>query len=354
MISIYPFNLPLATPYRWMKGIQYSRAGLIFRMDLDGAIGWGETAPPPHLPVDGEKLKGEALDNLRDLDPFCEDFIEQLDTRDIDPRIRTGITTAWITAKAAADGMSFADFLGKGWRSPATEVPVNGLIGEAEPAAIVERCTQIWHQGIRTFKIKCTDDHTMDNQRVAAIRAAFPKAKLRLDPNEAWTPENVLRRLEHMATYNIEYCEEPIPSAYTLANLERFARLKEQSPIPIALDQSVTTMETTKQIIDAGATDILILKSQAMGGFDRAVEIIQMGEAAGIPSVMTSSLETAIGLTASLHGAAILPAPIPPCGLSLGRFYAKDIAVKPSIHAGVMQVPRGPGLGLTEIGVSGL
>ena len=194
----------------------------------------------------------------------------------------------------------------------------------------------------------------MDNQRVAAIRAAFPKAKLRLDPNEAWTPENVLRRLEHMATYNIEYCEEPIPSAYTLANLERFARLKEQSPIPIALDQSVTTMETTKQIIDAGATDILILKSQAMGGFDRAVEIIQMGEAAGIPSVMTSSLETAIGLTASLHGAAILPAPIPPCGLSLGRFYAKDIAVKPSIHAGVMQVPRGPGLGLTEIRVSGL
>ena len=354
MISIYPFNLPLATPYRWTKGIQYSRAGLIFRIDLDGAIGWGETAPPPHLPVDGKKLKAEALDNLKDLNPYSEDFIQQLDARNIAPRIRTGITTAWITAKAAAQGISFADFLGKGWRSPVTEVPVNGLVGEAEPVALVERCTQIWHQGIQTFKIKCTDDHSMDNQRVAAIRAAFPDATLRLDPNEAWTPENVLSRLEHMATYDIQYCEEPIPSAYTLANLERFARLKEQSPIPIALDQSVTTIEITEQIIDAGATDLLILKSQAVGGFDRAVEIIQMGEAASIPSVMTSSLETAIGLTASLHGAAILPAPLPACGLSLGRFYARDIAVKPNINGGMMQVPSGPGLGLTEVTISDL
>lgn len=349
MIDVYPFDLPLATPYRWSKGTQHSRAGLIFRVTIDGAVGWGETAPPPHLPVDGEKLKGEALDVLNDLDPYREDFIGRLDERTPAPRIRTGITTAWIAAKAAAEGLSFAEYLGKGWRQPVTQVPVNGLVGEADPAAVVERCGQIWDQGIRTFKIKCTDDHALDDQRVAAIRAAFPDATLRLDPNEAWTPENMLSRLEHMSQHEIQYCEEPIPSAYTLANLDRFARLREQSPIPIALDQSVTSTEITKRIIDAKAADVLILKSQAMGGFDHAVEIIRLGEAAGILSVMTSSLETAVGLTASLHGAAILPPPLPACGLSLGRFYARDIAVKPEIDNGIMQVPAGPGLGLSSV-----
>jgi len=352
MIDVYPFDLPLATPYRWSKGTQHSRAGLIFRVDLDGAVGWGETAPPPHLPVDGEKLKSEALGVLQGLDLHAEDFIQQLDTRAPAPRVRTGITTAWLAARAAAEGLSFAAYLGKDWRSPVSEVPVNGLVGEADPAAVVERCGQIWDQGIRTFKIKCTDDHALDDQRVAAIREAFPDATLRLDPNEAWTPENMLSRLEHMSAHDIQYCEEPIPSAYTLEDLERFARLREQSPIPIALDQSVTSTEITKRIIDAKAADVLILKSQAMGGFDHAVEIIRLAEAADILSVMTSSLETAVGLTASLHGAAILPTPLPACGLSLGRFYARDIAVKPQINEGIMQVPAGPGLGLGEVTVT--
>ena len=149
-----------------------------------------------------------------------------------------------------------------------------------------------------------------------------------------------------MAVHGIDYCEEPIPSAYTLADLARFARLRESSPIPIALDQSVTGPEITRRIIDAGAADVLIMKSQAMGGFDRSVEIILLAEAAGVLSVMTSSLETAVGLTASLHGGAVLGPPLPACGLSLGRFFARDVCEKPAIDNGVMRVPEGPGLGI--------
>lgn len=89
-----------------------------------------------------------------------------------------------------------------------------------------------------------------------------------------------------------------------------------------------------------------------MGGFDRAGDIIQHAEANDVLSVMTSSLETAVGLTASLHGAAILPQPLPACGLSLGRFFAKDVADPPQIKDGAMSISAAPGLGMDQIDIS--
>jgi len=349
MIDIHPFSLPLTTPYRWSRGKQTVRGGLIVRMEKDGHVGWGEAAPPPHIPVDGPALKAEAEAAVEGLNPAAPDFIERLDERAPTPPIRTGITTALFALRAAQEGLSLGAYLGKGWRKPAANVPINGLVGEAAPEDAVARCKNIWGEGIRTFKIKCTDEHELDNRRVAAIREAFPDANLRLDPNEAWTPENFLGRLEHMARHRIDYCEEPVPKEFTLADLKRFAKLSEQSPIPIALDQSVTGPDITRRIIETGAADVLIMKSQAMGGFDRAVEIIRLAESRSILCVMTSSLESAVGLTASLHGAAILPAPLPACGLSLGRFYARDVAKKPAIRDGMMTVPTGLGLGMGEI-----
>lgn len=351
MIEITPYSLPLATPYRWSKGVQKTRAGLIVKIAIDGCVGWGETAPPPHHVIDAAALKAEAEKAVAGLDISSPDFIAELDMRRPAVRIRTGITTAYLAVRAAQEDLSLARYLGKGWRIPADSVPINGLVGEATPADAVARCQEIWKQGIRTFKIKCTDDHDTDDQRVAAIRAEFPDAFLRLDPNEAWTPENFLGRLETMAAFRIDYCEEPIPSTYTMADLDRFASLRSQSPVPIALDQSVTGPEVTRRIIEAGAADAIIMKSQAMGGFDRAVDIIQLAEREGVLCVMTSSLETAIGCTASLHGAAILPTPLPACGLSLGRFYARDVAAQPAICNGAMTVPTGRGLGMEDISV---
>lgn len=315
-------------------------------------IGWGETAPAPHLPVDGAALKAEAESAVAGLNPLDDEFMQRLDERRPEVRVRTGITTAYFALQAARAGLSLAQYLGRGWRVPVGSVPINGLVGEADPTEAVARCQSIWAEGIRTFKIKCTAEHDQDDQRVAAIRAAFPDAHLRLDPNEAWTPQNFLARLESMAVHRIDYCEEPIPKEYTLADLGRFADLRAKSPIPIALDQSVTGPEITRRIIEAGAADVLIMKSQAMGGFDRAVEIIRYAESENVLCVMTSSLETAVGLTASLHGAAILPTPIPACGLSLGRFYARDVGEKPAITDGMMKVPDGPGLGMGTIKVS--
>lgn len=223
------------------------------------------------------------------------------------------------------------------------------MIGEAGPDAAIGRAQDIWDQGIRTFKIKCTDDHALDDRRVAAIRAAFPTAALRLDPNEAWTRDNMLERMAAMAPLNIEYVEEPVSSAQTMADLAGFAALKRASPIPVALDQSVKGVAEATAILDAGAADVLIMKSQAVGGFDHVIDVVRMAEGRGVVCVMTSSLETAIGLTASLHAAALLGAPIPACGLSPGRFFTADVTEKPPIADGHMTIPTDPGLGVGDV-----
>jgi len=349
MIVIRPYSLPLATPYRWSKGEQTTRGGLIHRIEISGHVGWGETAPPPHLRVDGPALQREAEAAVAGLDPEDEEFLAKLDARAPAPRVRTGLSTAWFCARAAKAGISLAAYLGEGWREPAAQVPINGLIGEGDPGAAADRAGEIWSQGIRTFKIKCTEDHDLDDRRVAAIRAAFPTATLRLDPNEAWTRDNMLDRMAAMAPLDIEYVEEPVSSARTMADLEGFAELKRASPIPIALDQSVTGVAEATAILNAGAADILILKSQAVGGFDHAMNVTRMAEGRGVECVMTSSLETAIGLTASLHAAALLGAPIPACGLSLGRFFTEDVTEKPPIVDGVMNTPTAPGLGVGDV-----
>ncbi len=332
-----------------VPGEQTVRGGLIVRMEKDGHVGWGEAAPPPHMPVDGPALKAEAEAAVEGLNPAALDFIERLDERTPALPIRTGITTALFALRAAQEGLSLGAYLGKGWRKPAARVPINGLVGEAAPEDAVARCKNIWGEGIRTFKIKMHERARIGQPARCRHQRSLSRCQFKARPQRILGPENFLGRLEHMARHRIDYCEEPIPKEFTLADLKRFARLREQSPIPIALDQSVTGPEITRRIIQSGAADALIMKSQAMGGFDRAVEIIRLAESRGILCVMTSSLESAIGLTASLHGAAILPTPLPACGLSLGRFFARDVANKPAIRDGMMTVPTGLGLGMGEI-----
>jgi len=91
---------------------------------------------------------------------------------------------------------------------------------------------------------------------------------------------------------------------------------------------------------------VLVLKPPRLGGPDRTVEVIDAAANAGLRSVVTASLETAIGLTVALHCGALLPVPIPPCGIGTARFLARDLAPPPPIREGFMAVPDAPGLGI--------
>ncbi len=338
MIDIQPYRLRLAQEYRWAKGVQTERGGLLVRVQAWGAEGFGESAPPIHMPFDAPALAAETRAALAGIPAEADDFLTRIDH--IAPRTRCGIAAAWMSARAAAAGVPLGALLGA---APAHEVPVNGLVTEKTPDAAAARAAALVAEGYRTLKIKCWADRAEDFSRVAAIRAAVPTARLRLDANEAWHQDWALDHVRALARFDLDYVEQPIPSSRPLAEIAAF---RAASPVRIALDESATDEASIRAIIAARAADVIILKTQRAGGPDRAARIIAACAEAGVQVTVTVSLESAIGTAVALHVASALPAPIPDCGIPMGRFLAEDIGPMPAVEAGVMRVPPGPGLGL--------
>jgi O-succinylbenzoate synthase len=265
--------------------------------------GWGEIAPPPH--VQRPNLAKEAQNPQ------------------FDNRVRCGHNTAQADAMAKAMGKSVAQFLYEelGAPKPRQSVQVNALLTKDE--GIVAEAQEEWNLGIRTFKIKVGTGN--DEARVAAVREAFPQAAIRLDPNDGW--KDPAAALERYEPYQIEYVEDP-----GILN----------GPIPIAADCEATDVVAISKLIATGA-DAIILKPQRLGGPTATVEAITLCKDAGIPCTITNSLETSVGVHASLQLASL--APDVAHGLATSRFLAKDVAAPPIIADGRMTI-SGTGIGV--------
>jgi len=340
-IDILPYALKLAQEYRWAKGVQTERSGLLVRVQAWGFEGFGESAPPIHFVINATTMAEEARAMIAGIPVEAEDFLAQIDARGVPARMRTGIAAAWMSARAAAAGKPLGALIGA---APATMVPVNGLVTEKTPELAAARAAALMAEGYRTIKVKCWEDRASDLARVAAIRAAAPDAKLRLDANEAWHQDWALDHVRDLARYDIDYIEQPIPSARPLAEIAAFRR---SSPVRTALDESATDEASVRAILAAGAADVVILKTQRAGGPDRARAIIAACAEHGVQVTVTVSLESAVGTAVALHVASTLRAPIPDCGIPMGRFLAEDLGPMPPVEPGaVMRVPPGAGLGL--------
>ena len=346
-IEVKPYRLRLQTPYRWAKGVQDHRCGLILRADLDGAIGWGEVALPPHVAYPGDALAQSCRALVADLDPADPGFLHEIDLRECAPRLRCGISTAVLAARARAAGRSLAAHIANGERAVAASVPVNDLIGDAAPADCVRRAQAAVARGQDTVKVKCTTDREQDLARVGAIRAAFPELAIRLDPNESWPLEWAALQLDAMAQFGIEYCEEPLPRE---TSLHEYARLRRRTRVPIALDDSARSAFHVERIVEVGAADVLILKAQRVGGPDRCYDIIKLAEAGGLRCTVTASLETSVGLYVGLHCAALTSPPVAAAGIGTARYFAENVDEPPAIVDGRMRVPAEPGLGFDPVG----
>ena len=345
-MQFFPYDLPLRIPYRWAKGEQLTRGGLLARCELDGAAGWGEAAPPPHEIVDGPVRVAEAEAAVAGLDPRGDDFLDRVDARAPYERIRCAIATAWLSARAARDGKSLSAYLAVGDEAPAARVPVNGLVTDGDPQTAAETARRLVGEGHRTLKIKCSTGRKEDLVRVRAIRRAAPDAVLRLDANEAWHPDWAAAHLADFADFGIDYVEQPIPAGDDAA----LAKVRRESPVPIAADEGATDAASIRALLKAGAVDALILKPQRLGGPDRTLEIIRLAAAQSVRCTITNSLETAVGVTAALHIASLHRPPVPDCGFGTSRFFAEDVAPPPPIVDGRMTVPTAPGIGVSPKG----
>jgi o-succinylbenzoate synthase len=343
VLTFHPYQLKLSKPYRWAKGVQTHRTGFVVRMAHEGVVGWGEAALLPHIVHDPHKFAHQCellVDGLNALDG---DFLAQLDQRECPPALRCGISSAYLSHQAAARGQRFAEFLAA--TGPVEDtVRVNALVTEVTPAQCVQATRDHVAAGIHTIKLKCGKDRRADLARVEAIRNAFPALKLRIDPNQSWDEDWAADHLRDFRPFDLQYCEEPLAPG---TPFDSYRRLRELGGVPIALDESIVDRASAELAIDRGAADYFVLKLQRLGGPDRLLDVAGLARSRQVPTVLTSSMETTIGLAVGLHAAALVQAPGLDAGLATSSFFAENLAPALPVVEGCMALPPGPGLGVS-------
>ncbi|MCZ2402311.1 o-succinylbenzoate synthase [Paenarthrobacter sp. Z7-10] len=175
-----------------------------------------------------------------------------------------------------------------------------------------------------TVKIKVAErGQTLadDVARVAAVRAALPMAAVRVDANGGWSVPEAVTALTRLAEFDLEYAEQPVPSIEGLAQLRRTMRAG-GVPVLIAADESVRKETDPLAVARAGAADLIIVKAAPLGGVRRALNIVA---AAGLPAVVSSALDSSVGIRAGLALAAALPELPYACGLGTVSLMAGDV-----------------------------
>nr|WP_129656517.1 o-succinylbenzoate synthase [Rothia halotolerans] len=207
------------------------------------------------------------------------------------------------------------------------EVPVNATV----PAVAPERVAEVLERfpgEVREVKVKVAERGQGledDVARVRAVRRAAPRAVLKMDANGGWDHGEALRAARALAEFEPAYLEQPVAGIEGLARL-REALCRDGIEVPIAADESVRKEEDPVRVARAGAADLIVVKAPPLGGVRAALEVI---ERAGLPAVVSSALETSVGMSAGLALAAALPELPHACGLGTASLLTADLVAEP-------------------------
>jgi len=231
-------------------------------------------------------------------------------------------SAAWWRAAREASELGFPE--------PVRErVPVNVTI----PVVAAERAGELVRAsgGCTTAKVKVAepgDSLAKEVERLEAVREALgPSGRVRIDANGAWDVDTALARLPVLdrAAGGLEYVEQPCASVPELAEVRR------RQSVLVAADESVRRAEDPLAVARAEAADVLVLKVQPLGGVRACLRI---AEATGLPVVVSSALETSVGLAAGIALAAALPDLPFASGLATAQLLEGDVVAQPLLPEG--------------------
>jgi o-succinylbenzoate synthase len=349
--SVTPVRLALAAPLATARGPLRSRDGALLSLSsASGASGWGEALP---LPGFGLESAGAALDALEDIAAsLVGSDLGDLDTAlDALAELAPGANSARAAADVALHdlaareaGCGVAALLAPPGQAPRRRVEVSALVSGDDAAAAGASARRARQLGFRTLKLKLlAGDLARDEERVAAVRkAAGAAVKLRLDANGAWKEAAAFQALERLARFDIELIEQPVAAA----DVDALARLRAEAKMAVAADEAVRDEESAARLLAAGAADLLVLKPAALGGLRAAARIAARARRAGVGVVVTSFLDSSLGIAAALHFAAALPESPFAAGLATAELLADDLAAAFAVEAGAICLPDSPGLGV--------
>ena len=341
------FSLRLRQPLETAHGPITAREGFLVRVrhDVDdrgdSVVGYGEATP---LPGWTESL--EACE--RGLDRASQEIRRggsdaALAAVDRTAAARHGVILALTDLHATRRSMPLYQLLGEPGR--VGRVPVNATVGDGSPAETANAVRDAVTGGFRCCKLKVgVRSLEADLERVRRARdAGGPDVELRIDANGAWTLEEAKRAIEVCRDCDVSLLEQPLPEGA----LEGHAELRGLG-VGIALDEGLLE-HGIDAIREANAADALVLKPMALGGVDVAKEVATWAAEAGLPTIVTTTIDGVVARSGATHLAASIP-DVPACGLATGPLLAEDLARDPVLfEKGEAVVPQAKGLGLSGI-----
>ncbi|MGL4852149.1 MAG: o-succinylbenzoate synthase [Phocaeicola sp.] len=320
-VTIHPKELQFKQPAGTSRGVYTTRKVWYLQLTdtQTGRVGIGECAPLPVLSCDDLPNYEELLHTI------CSQVAA---TGVIDyaawaayPSIIFGLESALLHLQAGSWQLYNTPFS----RGEAG-IPINGLIWMGSFEEMKARIEEKLAAGYRCLKLKIgAIDFQKELELLQAIRSHFSPEQLevRVDANGAFHPGESMERLQQLAACHLHSIEQPLAAG----QWGEMARLCQETPLPIALDEELIGIHTTQEkmeLLDTIRPQYIILKPSLHGGIRGSEEWIQLAAKRGIQSWVTSALESNVGLNAIAHWCASLH-PTLPQGLGTGLLFTNNL-----------------------------
>jgi len=350
-IEAIPFGIPIKRFADAYAEFNTSNAVLVKIYTDDGTVGIGEAC------AFEPEFYGETLESIYfSIQKYIAPKIIGQNPLNIN-NVLSIVDATLAKSSCAKEGIDLAlfDLVGK-----LLEVPVYILLGGCfrdkisvaceisinEPDIMIEEAKELLRMGVKTIKIKCSQNIDEDVKRVKAVYEAIgDKVALRLDPNTHWDVYGTVKAIKKLMEFNcnIQYLEQPIPSW----DINGMSRIRKLIDIPLMADEGIWTPQDVIELNEHEAVDIVNIKISKTGGLIMAKKIEAISEAMGLPCVVGTELESAISLAAKIHLAASMKN-LPFACEYTELYYLKESLLKPKIEIedGYVKVPKGIGFGV--------
>jgi L-alanine-DL-glutamate epimerase-like enolase superfamily enzyme len=339
-------RVPLREPLKWSGGIRESASGLVVEIRTDeGLVGIGE-APGPTLPAIQAVIDRELTQFVVGEDPLrIEWLVHRMEEYSrnwsgIAGYAIAGLELALFDLKGKALGVPVAELLGGVGREA---VPVIGYLFIDDPEANARKAAEFVAAGHTELKLKVGRSLAQDHDTLAAIRDRVgPEVKIRIDANMNWSVPAAIKWIRALDEFDLQYVEQPVPD-FDLAGL---AQVRRSVSVPIAADESCTSVRSALELIKAEACDVFVVYPSEAGGLTRACQIAALAAAAGKWCAIGSWAELGVATIANVHVVASSPN-FPFASDTHYPLQLNDVLVDPvEIVNGKIGLPRDPGLGV--------
>lgn len=282
-------TLEFHRPFRLSTGTSFTRTAFWIRLENDE--GWGEGTIPPYYGIPDEDMIALWEEKARSDTPFPGDPAQ---------------IPAWIGDEGPAPARCALDLALHDRIAKQRNIPLYRLLGIPKPKPLAtaftisiaepEEMAEIARKNAQYPVIKLKLGSQDDVTRVAAVRAARPDARIYVDANAAWSPDEAVRQIKALEPYHLEMIEQPTPKE----DIAGMGYVQAHSKTAIVADESVRSLADVDALAQAGVQGIN-LKLMKIGGLIPALEMLRRGKELGLKIMLGCMSETAIGVTAMAH-----------------------------------------------------